>query len=341
MNFLAARIDGALRVDRRGFTICARYSGTSLTTGYFTDREYGARPAISEFIDERVWGAVQTLVDMRIDDGAFGFRFPEQCADGRGPCGCDRQAFEYMLLAELPSIKWPLRANEMPETPVVLDLLEFCAKAVGEPILGIYHSFLGHHHMTWDRAQSLASFVAEVNLLFQRNGIAFKLDARGHAQRVLPQPVAQALGWHMFDTGEAELNRLLEYARSHFLSPKLEDRRDATEKLWDAFERMKTLEPGSDKRAQADALLDRVASPGTKMREALSDEAKALTYIGNSLRIRHSEVTQEMISESEQVDCVPLANAGQLGRQVGQIVGDVMDHLPLALNAAAHRDQPA
>jgi hypothetical protein len=184
----------------------------------------------------------------------------------------------------------------------MLDLLEFCAKAVGEPILGSYHSYHGHHHMAWDRAAGLTSFIADVNLLFQRNGIAFKLDANGHAQRILPQPVGQALGSQMFATGEAELDRFMEYARSRFLSPKLDDRRDATEKLWDAFERMKTLEPGSDKRAQAEALLDRAAAPGTRMRDALAEEAKALTSIGNSLRIRHSEVTQEMIDRSEQLD---------------------------------------
>lgn len=38
------------------------------------------------------------------------------------------------------------------------------------------------------------------------------------------------------------------------------------------------------------------------MRVAVGDEAKALTMIGNSLRIRHSEVTQEMIERSEQLD---------------------------------------
>lgn len=52
--------------------------------------------------------------------------------------------------------------------------------------------------MTWDRAAGLASFVADVNLLFQRNGIAFRLDSDGRAQRILPQPVAQVLGWQMF-----------------------------------------------------------------------------------------------------------------------------------------------
>jgi hypothetical protein len=273
-----------------------------LSTRYFTDREFGQRPAVSETIDDRVWGALHALIDMRVDSGAFGYRFTEQCADGDGPCGSDRRAFARFLEAEVPGIDWPLNSREVPETPVALDLLEFCAKAVGEPVLGSYHSYQHHHHMSWDRAAGLATFVADVNLLFQRNGIAFELDANGHAQRILPQPVAQTLGWAMFRTGDDQLDRLLEYARSHFLSPKLDDRRDATEKLWDAFERLKTLEPGADKKVQADALLDRAAVPGSKMRVALGDEAKALTTIGNSLRIRHSEVSQEMIERSEQLD---------------------------------------
>ena len=65
---------------------------------------------------------------------------------------------------------------------------------------------------------------------------------------------------------------------------------------------MKTLERGADKKAQADALLNRAAMPGTRMRDAIGDEAKSLTTIGNSLRIRHSEVSQESIDPSEQLD---------------------------------------
>lgn len=269
---------------------------------YYTDREYGLRPAVSETIDERVWRAIHALIDMRVGNGAFGFRFPEQCTDGDGPCGCDRQAFARFLQAEVPWIDWPLSEDVVPETPIVLDLLEFCAKAVGAPILGGYHSYQHHYHMQWDREAGLAAFVAEVNVLFQRNGVAFTLDASGNAQRILPQPVTQMLGWTMFRTGDAELDRLLEYARCHIMSPKFDDRRDATEKLWDAFERMKTLEPGADKRLQADALLDRAGVSGSKLRNALAEEAKTLTTIGNSLRIRHSEMTQEQIDRSEQLD---------------------------------------
>ena len=269
---------------------------------YFTDREYGARPPTLDVIDERLWAGLYSLIQTGIGNGSFGLRFPEQCPDGNGPCGCDVQAFSRVLGAEVPWIEWPLSPSTVPDTPVILDLLEFCASTVGEPIQDSYHSYFGHHHLSWDRDAGLARFVADVNLLFRRNAVAYELTSTGQARRLLPQPIADALGWTMFQTGDAETDRLLEAARQRFLSPKPEDRQDALEKLWDAFERLKTLEPGANKRVQADALLDRVAVVGSGFREALGREAAELTSIGNSFRIRHSETTQEALTSLDQVD---------------------------------------
>ncbi|TNE61356.1 MAG: hypothetical protein EP341_00770 [Sphingomonadales bacterium] len=271
-------------------------------SNYFTDREYGVRPQTIEAIDERLWAGLYSLIQKGIGDGSFGCRFPEQCPDGNGPCGCDEQAFRQMLGAEVPCIGWPLSADEAPDTPVILDLLEFCAKAVGEPIQGAYHSYYRHHHLSWNRDAGLARFVGDVNLLFRRNAVAYELTAVGQARRLLPQAISNTIFWALFQTGDAETDRLLEAARHRFLLPKLEDRRDALEKLWDAFERLKTLEPGANKRVQAEALLDRVAPPGSRFREALGREAAELTTIGNSFRIRHSETTQEALTSLDQID---------------------------------------
>ncbi|WP_282127129.1 hypothetical protein [Roseobacter litoralis] len=271
-------------------------------SGYFTDREYGARPPSIDVIDNRLWAGLCSLILTRIGDSSFGLRFPEQCPDGNGPSGCDEQAFRQVLAAEVPWIDWPLSSTETPETPIILDLLEFCAKAVGEPIRGTYHSFFGHHHLSWDREAGLRLFVSDVNMLFQRNALAYELTPTGEARRLLPAPLANVIGRTLFQTGDAETDRLLEAARRRILSPKSEDRKDALEKLWDAFERLKTLEPGANKREQADALLDRVAAPGSVFRQALAREAMELTNIGNSFRIRHSEVTQEALTSADQVD---------------------------------------
>lgn len=269
---------------------------------YFTDREYGTRQPSVEVIDERLWGGLYSLIATRIGDGSFGLRFPEQCQDGNGPCGCDESSFRRVLVAEVPYVEWPLSATRVPEIPVILDLLEFCAQAVGEPIQEQFHSFFRHYHLSWNREAGLQRFVSDVNTLFRRNAVAFELTETGQARRLLPTAVANAIGWTLFKTGDGEADRLLEVARARFLSPKLDDRQDALEKLWDAFERLKTLEPGANKRVQADALLDRVAPSTSAFRQMLGREAAELTSIGNSFRIRHSETTQEALTSPEQAD---------------------------------------
>lgn len=48
--------------------------------------------------------------------------------------------------------------------------------------------------------------------------------------------------------------------------------------------------------------MDKAAKPGSKLRKTLADEAAALTGIGNSHRIRHSETWQEPLETTAQVD---------------------------------------
>lgn len=237
-----------------------------------------------------------------VEDGSFGYRFPNECDDGGAVFGCNWRAFGRVLQAEVPGIEWPLPDQGPPPTDIILDLLEFCADAVGEPIKGTYHRFFKHYHLSWNREAGLARFLSDVNRIFARNGIAYELTPDGQARRLSPKPLAEALRSAVFKTGDDETDRLLEKARHRIASPREDDRRDALEKLWDAFERIKTLEPGSDKRRQADALLDQAAAPRTEFRKMLGDEALALTRIGNTFRIRHSEVDQERLSSLEHVD---------------------------------------
>lgn len=274
-----------------------------MSSDYFTDREYGPMPRSSETIDERLWAAIQHLVELRLEDGSFGYRFPAICSDaGRRPYGCDQAAFAAMLQGEIQWLEWPLRRNELPQTAVILDLLEFCSAAVGTQHRHSWHQFMDHFHVSWDHDEGLAAFVVDVNRLFARNGIAFEMGADGKVRRVLPEPLAQAVAYARFQTGDDETDRLLETARLKIHAPKHDDRADGLEKLWDAFERIKTLEPGADKKASAAALLDRAARPGTRFRMTLDDEARALTGIGNAHRIRHSEVSQEALETPLQID---------------------------------------
>jgi hypothetical protein len=148
--------------------------------------------------------------------------------------------------------------------------------------------------------RGLREFVDAINSVFARNGVAYELTEGGRVKRILTAELQQLFAATSFHSGDSETDRLLEEARRQFTSPHDNVRRDALEKLWDAFERIKTLEPGKDKREKASRLLDRVA--GGKFRQILENEARELTDVGNSFRIRHSETSQEPLTSSAQAD---------------------------------------
>jgi len=104
-----------------------------------------------------------------------------------------------------------------------------------------------------------------------------------------------------FKTGDPALDGLLQSAQSKFLSNNHDLRKEALEKLWDSWERLKTLEPGRDKKDSTRVLLDKVATE-PDFRESLEAEAKALTEIGNNFMIRHTEVGKIQIASPEQVE---------------------------------------
>lgn len=102
-------------------------------TLYFADREQGPKPRTSDVIDERVWGGLYVLISARLADDSFGWRFPDPCPDGYGPCGCDQRMMRLTAAAEIPDVEWPLSPEVVPPTPAIMDLLEFAAASVECP----------------------------------------------------------------------------------------------------------------------------------------------------------------------------------------------------------------
>lgn len=90
-----------------------------------------------------------------------------------------------------------------------------------------------------------------------------------------------------FNTGDLILNELLSTAREKFLNRDLKVRREALEKLWDAWERLKSLSDPADKKKSVKILLDRVTAE-PNLRERVEAEARQLTEIGNNFFIRHT-----------------------------------------------------
>jgi len=85
------------------------------------------------------------------------------------------------------------------------------------------------------------------------------------------------------------------------MHPNMASRREALEKLWDAWERLKSLENPANKRHSIALFLNKAAHQ-PECREILEDEAKTLTDIRNKFSIRHSERNQIQIIESAHQD---------------------------------------
>ena len=278
-------------------------------TDYFSDRQFGSNPRIEEKIDKVAWDGILSLIQIKIDDGSLAYGFPSHCPDGNAIDGTNVSAFSARVRAEIHdlagehSFSWAPPPDSLPSTLAILDFIQLIARNIGEPNQVGWHDFFSHHHLKLNREAGLKKFVEDINRIFSRNGLVYELSESGAIERTVPAPMADLVKRTGYRTGDNDLDGLLDTAISRFLSPKPEARQDALEKLWDAFERLKTIEGGKDKKARATALIDRAISADFPVfRSVVETEFKTMTKVGNELRIRHVEVGHEPVGETGEKD---------------------------------------
>lgn len=280
---------------------------------YFSDREYGARARTEHVVNPVVWAAIVAVVQSLINSGAFGLRFAERCPDGQAICGCDASALGAAVAGEMPGLAWPLQVTQdvndgfmgqtqafAPDTALVFDFVEFVYAAVAKPVVGKYHDFFSHHHLTFDQQVGQDEFRATVNRLLARNGLAYDMLSNGRIVRVLPGVIGDELKRTTFNSGDRTLDVMLEECRVKFTDRDPLIRREGLERLWDAWERLKSL-ADADKRRSIEIMLD-AAAPEPTFRSRLEADARQLTEIGNSHLIRHHEVVQIAVTDVDQID---------------------------------------
>ena len=281
---------------------------------YFSDRENGPRARTEQVISPVVWAGLVATVQALINSGAFGLRLPERCPDGQAVCGWDTDALAASVIAEMPGLAWPLetmclvedgflsqREPFAPDTLLILDFIEFIYASVAKPIPGKHHDFFSHHHLTFDQQSGQEEFRATVNRIFSRNGVAFEMLSTGRIVRVLPPVLGEDLKRTIFRTGDRTLDNMLDECRAKFSDRNPLLRREALERLWDGWERIKSLAGPGDKKRSIKIIPDATATEPS-LRARLEGEATELNSIGNSHLIRHSEVNQVPVIDVDQVD---------------------------------------
>lgn len=278
---------------------------------YFSDKEQGYKERSEEVISFAAWGGIVSAVKSLIASGAFGEKFPILCPDGVGTIGTDENSLSLAIKAEIQGLEWPLKTTKddflsekvpyCPETLKILDLIQFCYMHIAKPIEHSYHKHFQHHHLSFDIELGKQEFQERINRVFSRNGLAYELESSGSIKRLAPPVLREYLDSTTFNTADNILNQMLEEAKHKFINPDVKIRKEAVERLWDAWERLKSINNPSNKKDSITQLLNDACSE-PKFRELLEQEARKLTEIGNSFHIRHSEVKQTAIIQSSHFD---------------------------------------
>ena len=244
------------------------------------------------------------------------WKFPEQCQDGDGCCGLNLQSYNTHMKFDIPTLY--RNSNGQIGRPssgyygntdeydqyALLDLVEFIGQNSRDITVGRYHSFFGHHHLSLSDTNDVAgTFRDEINGIFQKTGLLFFLTEKMMVERVVEYgTLTPTIEEAIRSIKEPGIKDLLDEAIALFKQPDPSYRNDAVEKLWDAFERLKTYYTTLDKKESAAKIVAEMSNGQAEFAKLFDEEFKTLTTIGNSFRIRHHETDKVDITNDKHFD---------------------------------------
>ena len=270
---------------------------------FFTEREGDLPSQTNDALPPQFIEAIATELVGLADRWWLARGWPLRCPDDQSVVvGTDLNKFWQATRAKLNlSAQGPGELVNEPNALAVLNVIEYVRQHIARPTIIGDHKYYGHNHLGFYGQAGKEEFQAEINDLFKRYGLAYQLTDDGVVIRLAPEEIRENLVDAVFQTGDKDLDGLLNAARTKFLDPNPATRKEGLEKLWDAFERLKTITLGKDKKAQIAALIESAyAEPDARTR--LDVEFSELGRIGNAYNIRHFETNKLPIPDFTFVD---------------------------------------
>ena len=287
---------------------------------YYTER-HGMRRPVAKTYDISIEKYALLLHCCEKYYNNLAWKYPEQCPDGHGCCGIDHEQFRMDLRYEIPTlyrdnadciavptVHFNIFSSNDEEDEydqfALLDLIEFFAANVRDVVVGSFHSYFGHHHLTCQNSRNVcAQFRDEINDIFQKTGLLYELNTDLQVERIVENsPLTPAVESAIAAVKEAGARELLQEAILLHRSPYPADIRDAVEKLWDAYERLKTYYTTMNKAKSAEKIVNDMAAGQAPYVTLFDTEFRALTKIGNDYRIRHHETDKVEITDVRYYD---------------------------------------
>ncbi len=179
----------------------------------------------------------------------------------------------------------------------VIDLAEYVYKNVQDYENVKEHSYYGHTHIRFYKNRQYhyckGNFRYALNALFKKGGLLYAMDQNGEIERIVSnKETLKQLKEASSNSDDKSLKELIDSALSFYSKPNPENIQVALEKIWDAFERIKTIYPNLGKKDSSNKLIDAISMGEDNYKNLLFNEFVELNYIGNNFRIRHHETNK-------------------------------------------------
>ncbi len=280
---------------------------------YYTER-HGMRAPIekTDVISYEMYSLLFDCCERYFDNIAW--KYPDYCPDGNGCCGIDLNKLNSDLSFEIPGLfrgigGWISKPQESfyhdkYDQYALLDFIEFMYDNVRDISKVHWHDYYKHDDLHFSNSRAVTHlFRKEINDIFRKTGLQYTLNEKGMVERVVDDDVLSCeVERHIEQIPEPGIKELLKEAVILYKSPAPQARQDAVEKIWDAFERLKSYYTTLDKKDSTTQVIDSIAGGKTEFVTLFDEEFRKLTKIGNDFRIRHHETNRIDITDARHYD---------------------------------------
>lgn len=240
--------------------------------------------------------------------------FPLKCHDNftaRDYLAFNESAFQNRIKFKIPAlfrdeeskVSVPAISSEYDQF-ALLDFIEFMAQNIKDISEGWNNCYRNYWYIDCLKTSKVFSeYQNEINEIFKESGLLYTLTGEKIIERVVENsPLTSEIENNIATVKEKGTRELLTEAVILYKQPYPESQRDAVEKIWDAFERLKTYYTTIDKKHSATKIVNDMAHGQAAYTDLFNAEFKALKDIGNKFRIRHHETDRIDITDTKYYD---------------------------------------
>lgn len=248
------------------------------------------------------------------------WKFPEKCPEYSTICGLNFTLYNAYLHNLIPNLFYKYESlSGNPLIPygedsydqfALFDYIEFIAKNAHDIEYRKSHiPYRAHEDFKYSSTNLYVrnELINDFNEIFKITNLLYKMNDNLEIERLTDADFLISSNSKIIaDIKEPGLKDYINEAIALYKDPQPNCRHLAVEKIWDAFERLKTcaiegnLQP--NKKENTNKMIKSASNNNENIENLIVSEFKELTKIGNQYKIRHSEIDKYEITDEKHYD---------------------------------------